>query len=135
MREINFPGGEKDQPFHKDETPPRFIEDMCKPLFEIIRGLHLDQKKKVLGNYWNCALDCKNDEPEEYADMTTTDLALESFVWNIQINQPTENGASNNALLLFMEVAFAVWKIAPLSMPNTLESYSHIWVHHLELKK
>tara|TARA_R100001463_G_scaffold22837_1_gene54821 strand:+ start:195 stop:590 length:396 start_codon:yes stop_codon:yes gene_type:complete len=120
MRKINFPGFEKEHPHHRDEIAPRFIEDMCKPLFEIIRGLHLDQKQEVLGNYWNCALDCKSDEPEEYEDITTTDLALESFVWNIQINQPREGASADNALRLFMEVAHAVWRIAPLSMPNTL---------------
>ena len=55
---------------------PRFIKDMCEPLFDIIRGLHLDQKKLVLGAYWQTATHMKHDEPKEYVDMTTTDLAL-----------------------------------------------------------
>lgn len=115
MREIQFPGVEDPR-----DTMPRFIEDMCKPLFEIIRGLHLDQRQEVLGLYWDCALAYKSDEPEEYEDITTTDLALESFVWNICINQPTAGGGADNALRLFMELAHMVWRVAPLSMPNTL---------------
>ena len=65
---------------------PRFIKDMCEPLFDI---------------------------------MTTTDLALESFLWNICINTPVEGAPENNSLKLFMEVAHQVWRIAPLDMPNT----------------
>ena len=87
---------------------PRFIKDMCEPLFGIIRGLHLDQKKLVLGAYWQTA-----------THMTTTDLALESFLWNICINQRSEGAPENNSLMLFMEVAHQVWRIAPLDMPNT----------------
>tara|TARA_R110002153_G_scaffold3864_6_gene18483 strand:- start:4942 stop:5280 length:339 start_codon:yes stop_codon:yes gene_type:complete len=98
---------------------PRFIKDMCEPLFDIIRGLHLDQKKLVLGAYWQSADDMIDDEPEEYEGMTTTDLALESFLWNICINQRSEGAPENNSLKLFMEVAHQVWRIAPLDMPNT----------------
>lgn len=106
--------------FPSNDEMPRFIEDMCEPLFDIIRGLHLDQKIEVLGNHWQCALDYKSDEPEEYAHLTTTDLALEGFLWNIQINQPEMGAGADNALMLFMEVAHMVWRVAPLSMPNTL---------------
>ena len=98
---------------------PRFIKDMCEPLFDIIRGLHLDQKKLVLGAYWQTADDMFDDEPEVYEGMTTTDLALESFLWNICINTPVEGAPENNSLKLFMEVAHQVWRIAPLDMPNT----------------
>ena len=98
---------------------PRFIKDMCDPLFDIIRGLHLDQKKLVLGAYWQTANNMIDDEPEEYEGMTTTDLALESFLWNICINQRSEGAPENNSLKLFMEVAHQVWRIAPLDMPNT----------------
>ena len=100
MREINFP-----------DNNPRFNEDMCEPLFDIIRGLHLDQKKYVLDFYWQSALDMKNDEPEEHQDITTTDLALENFLWNININQPLEDNDKDNALLMFMAVANRVWKV------------------------
>ena len=98
---------------------PRFIKDMCEPLFEIIRGLHLDQKKLVLGAYWQVGAGMMYDEPEEYESVTITDLALESFLWNICINTPVEGAPENNSLKLFMEVAHKVWQIAPLDMPNT----------------
>tara|TARA_R110001592_G_scaffold16685_6_gene70915 strand:+ start:1092 stop:1424 length:333 start_codon:yes stop_codon:yes gene_type:complete len=98
---------------------PRFIKDMCEPLFGIIRGLHLDQKKLVLGAYWQTATHMKTDEPHEYFGWTKTDLALESFLWNICINQRSEGAPENNSLMLFMEVAHQVWRIAPLDMPNT----------------
>ena len=114
MRKILFPGVED-----KTDDMPRFIDDMCKPLFDIIRGLHLDQKKTVLGLYWQSALDSKEDEPYNYDDITTTDLALEAFVWNICINQPSEGAEPTASLMLFMEVAHQVWRIAPLAMPNT----------------
>ena len=94
-----------------EEEMPRFVTDMCKPLFDLIRGLHLDQKIEVLGQYWQVALDYKKDEPEEYGHLTTTDLALEAFIWNIQVNQPTMGAEPSNALGLFMEVAQKAWAV------------------------
>lgn len=94
-----------------DDEMPRFVTDMCQPLFEIIRGLHLDQKIEVLGQYWQVALDYKDDEPEEYAHLTTTDLALDAFIWNINVNQPSEGAEPHNALGLFMEVAQKAWEV------------------------
>lgn len=94
-----------------DEEMPGFVADMCKPLFEIIRGLHMDQRIEVLGQYWRVALDYKDDEPEEYAHITTTELALDAFIWNINVNQPSEGAGQDNALGLFMEVAHRAWEV------------------------
>ena len=94
-----------------DEEMPRFMTDMCEPLFDLIRGLHTEQRIEVLGQYWQFALDSKDDEPHEYSGLTLTDLALETFAWNIYINQPREGAEPHNALGLFMEVAQKAWAV------------------------
>ncbi len=97
--------------YPSNDEMPRFMTDMCEPLFEIIRGLHMDQRREVLGQYWQVALDYKDDEPHEYFGWTLTELALETFVWNIQINQPEMGAEPHNALGLFMEVAQKAWAV------------------------
>lgn len=113
---------------------PRFIQDLAVPMFNIIRGLPEDRQKAILGNHWTCAEDSKKDEPHEYPQ-STLELALDGFLWNIQINQPTQGGGKDNALMLFMEVAHNVWLETNQPMPNTKESYSTAWLPSINQSK
>lgn len=99
-------------PFNYDsnDAMPRFVEDLCEPLFDVIRAFKPPQQRQVLGFYWDHALDMKNDEPEEYPQ-SVLELALDSFIWNMAVNQPSEGAPPHNSLLMFMQVASPAWKL------------------------